>query len=381
MPPITRPPSNPTCGCVACCPANDPQQKDVIERIASSIYKQGEQARDAGSYASAVEHFLRVGTAAPTSPIRATAEYDAAAALIQMGDWQRATSVLEDFRSQFPKHELSADVTAKLAVAYVQTGNSARAAGEFERIAEGTGSADEKREALWRAAELYAGSGQGDAAAKAYARFVDRYPKPAPQAIEARQKIADLAKAAGNQSERSRYLQAIIAADAAAGTERNDRTRYLAAKAQLELAQPMRDAFLGTRLVAPLDKSLANKKKRMEEALAAYRKAADYGVADVTTAANYEIAELYHSLGKDLMASERPKELKPDELEQYNILLEEQSFPFEEQSIKLHEVNAARTADGIYDEWVQKSLAALAVLLPARYAKPEIGESLVDAIR
>ena len=81
------------------------------------------------------------------------------------------------------------------------------------------------------------------------------------------------------------------------------------------------------------------------------------------------------------MASERPKELKGEELEQYGLLLEEQAFPFEEESIQLHEVNAARTADGIYDEWVRKSLAALAELLPARYAKVEIGESLVDAIR
>jgi hypothetical protein len=47
----------------------------------------------------------------------------------------------------------------------------------------------------------------------------------------------------------------------------------------------------------------------------------------------------------------------------------------------LHEVNAARTKEGIYDEWVQKSLAALAELLPVRYAKAEIGETLVDAIR
>ena len=178
-----------------------------------------------------------------------------------------------------------------------------------------------------------------------------------------------------------RWMRDLVAADAAAGRERTDRTRYLAAKAQLELAQPARDAFLGTRLVAPLDKSLAAKQKRMQEALTAYRDAADYGVAEVTTAANYEIAELYHSLSKDLFASERPAELTKDELEQYDILLEEQAFPFEEEAIELHEVNAARTADGLYDEWIKKSLGALATLLPARYAKAEIGETFVDAMR
>jgi len=176
-------------------------------------------------------------------------------------------------------------------------------------------------------------------------------------------------------------MKDLVAADAAAGSERTDRTRYLAANAQLVLAEPARDAFLATHLVAPLDKSLKNKQARMQEALAGYRKAVDYGVAEVTTAANYEIAELYHALSTDLLASERPKELSKDELEQYDILLEEQAFPFEEEAIKLHEVNAARTADGFYDVWVQKSLAALASLLPARYAKSEIGEAFVDAIR
>ena len=41
------------------------------------------------------------------------------------------------------------------------------------------------------------------------------------------------------------------------------------------------------------------------------------------------------------MDSERPKELSKVELEQYNVLLEEQAFPFEEKAIELHEVNAA----------------------------------------
>jgi TolA-binding protein len=362
-------------------PSGDPQRDEVVERIASSIYKQGEQARTAGDYDAAVTHFLRVGQAAPTSPIRATAEYDAGAALIQAGNWSRATTVLEDFRRNFPNHELAPDVTAKLAVAYVEVGNTALAAGEFERIANGDGSVEVKREALWRSAELYANTGQSVQAAAAYGRFVERYPRPAAEAMEARQKLVDIAAKNGNAAERTRWLQDIVAADAAAGAERTDRTRYLAANAQLTLAHPARDAFLGTRLVVPLEKSLAAKQALMKKALAEYGKAADYGVAEITTAANYEIAELYHSLSKDLFASERPRELSKEELEQYDILLEEQAYPFEEEAIELHEVNAARTAEGIYDEWVRKSLAALAELLPVRYAKPEIGETVVAALR
>jgi TolA-binding protein len=362
-------------------PASDPEHAQIVERIASSIYKQGELARSAGAFDVAVAHFLRVGQAAPTSPIRATAEYDAAAALIQTENWSQATTVLEDFRRNFPNHELAADVNAKLAVAYVAAGNSALAAREFERIANTDGSADVKREALWRSAELYEKSGQTVQAAAAYGHFVERYPRPVPEAVEARQKLVGIADANGDIAERTRWQKDIVAADAGAGAERSDRTRYLAASAQLVLAQPARDAFLGTKLVIPLDKSLKAKQERMKDALAEYGKAADYGIAEITTAANYEIAELYHSLSKDLLTSQRPKELSKDELEQYDVLLEEQASPFEEQAIKLHEVNAARTVEGVYDQWVQKSLTALAELLPARYAKPEIGESLVAAIR
>jgi len=362
-------------------PGGDPRQTPLIERLASSIYKQGEQAREQGDDLAAVEHFLRVGTAAPTSAIRATAEYDAAAALMRLGDWSRAAAVLEDFRRRYPDNALVADATANLAVAYLEAGDAARAAGEFERIAEADGDPAVRREASWRAAELWAESGDAARAAQAFERYVERHPTPAPAAIDARQRLAELARARSDSAAELHWLAEIVSADAAAGAERTERTRMLAARAQLALAKPQRDAFRAVRLVAPLDRSLARKRELMEAALSAFRRAADYGLADVTTAATYEIAELYHTLGRDLLASERPAELGPDELAQYEILLEEQAFPFEEQAIEVHELNVARMADGVYDEWVRASLEALAELMPVRYAKEEIGEQLVSAVR
>ena len=364
---------------IAYIPPEESAHAEIVERIASSIYKQGERARDAGELEAAVQHFLRVGRAAPTSDIRAVAQYDAAAALVRLEQWSRAATVLEDFRTRYPDSELLGDVTANLAVAYVQSGDSTRAAGEFERIAASGESSEIQQEALWKAAELYAGSGDNAAAQSAYARYVERFPEPVADAIEARQHLVDLA--GDDYPTRLKWMREIVAADAAAGTERTDRTRYLAAKAQLALAAPTRDAYLAVRLVAPLEASLKLKRERMEEALASYGKAADYGVADVTTAATYEIGELYRGLSRALMDSERPPGLGPDELEQYDILLEEQAFPFEEEAIKVHEVNAARTADGVYDEWVKKSLESLAELVPVRYDKDEIGEAFVATIR
>src|SRR6185437_9304132 len=119
-----------------------------------------------------------------------------------------------------------------------------------------------------------------------------------------------------------------------------------AAKAQLALAQPARDAFRGVRLTAPLKKSLVAKRKALEAAMEGYKKAASYDVAEVTTAATYEMAELYRTLAHDVMSSERPKGLKGDALEEYNSLLEEQVFPFEEEAIKAHERAMVFTTSG-----------------------------------
>ena len=66
-------------------PPDDPEANEEIkDRIASSIYKQGEMARDMGMLEEAVTHFTRLGQVVPDSDIRMTAEYDAAAALINL---------------------------------------------------------------------------------------------------------------------------------------------------------------------------------------------------------------------------------------------------------------------------------------------------------
>jgi cellulose synthase operon protein C len=363
-------------------PPTDPERPVIVERLAASIYKQGEQKNKAGDSAGAVEDFLRVSKVAPTSKVRSNADFDAAALLMNEKQWDRATVVLEGFRHNFPQSPLQADVTRKLAVAYSESNRPGQAAVEFEQIAASPSeSADVQREATLQAADLYDRAGNAAKSRSMLEAFVKRFPQPLGPALEARNKLSAIAAKSGDLNGRDYWLREIIAADRTAGAARTDRSKALAAKATLTLAAPAREEFMRIKLVAPLKKSLAEKRKAMEAALKAYTQAADYQVAEVTTAATYESAELYRQLGKDLMSSERPKNLSKDELEQYNVLLEEQAFPFEEKAIKLHEVNAARTKDGTYDEWVQKSFAALALLNPGRYGKVEISEQLVESIR
>ena len=355
--------------------------QEIKDRIASSIYKQGESARDAGDLETAITHFTRLGQAVPDSDIRATAEYDAAAALINLAAWDRASGVLEKFRSDYPDSQFADDVTQKLAVTYLESGQSDQAAAEFERIASAESSTDDvRREALWKASDLYKTSGTISSEERVLNDIVARYPNPLTESIEARYRLLQIAEQNGNRQERVVRLRDLVEADATAGGQRTDRTRFLAAKASLELADPVRERFTVVKLTQPLADSLKLKKSLMEDVIAVYTGAADYGVAEVTTAATFRLGEVYQQFSSDLMDSDRPTELDVDALEQYELLLEEQAFPFEEKAIDLYKANADRASDGVYDDWVRKSFERLAGLMPARYAKKERSEDVVTAL-
>jgi TolA-binding protein len=363
-------------------PEKDPGHADLVERQAAAIYKQAEVARASGKQKEAAASFARVATVATAgSAVRANAQYDSAAALIAIKDWDGAIKTLEDFRQRFPNHALQPEVSKKLAVAYLEKGESANAAAEFERLAIANKDPKVARDALWQAAELYEKGNAKPAAAKAYERFLALNPPSLESAVEVRYRLAVIARDSGNPAREAALMREIFAADQAGAGARTDRTRYLGATAALQMAEPVAASFRSVELVEPLQRQLKLKKERMEQALKAYSVAAEYGVADVTTAATYRIASVYRDFGKALLASERPKKLSKTELDQYNVLLEEQAFPFEEKATELHEVNAHRAASGVYDKWVKSSFDALKELRPVRYGKVEVSEGVVDAIR
>jgi TolA-binding protein len=205
----------------------------LVEKLAASIYKQGEAARNAGDLATAVAQFQRVRSAAPGSSIVATAQYDAAAGLLQQQQWRAATAALREFRTDYPDDPRQAEVTRRLAAAYQQGDQPLQAAQEFTRIGKGSGKDELRRDALWQAAELYTRAGASGQAQDVYRYYIAHFPHPAEAAIEARQRVATQLQAAGKAREHTHWLEEIIAADRQAGAERTPRTRYLAATAQL----------------------------------------------------------------------------------------------------------------------------------------------------
>ena len=361
-------------------PRKHKEYKNIRERLAASIYKQGELAKSSNKLSIAAAFFLRVGVDVPTSPLRATADYDAATIYISLEKWDKAQKILESFRKNNPKkHKLQFGVTEKLALVYTKSGNPLRAANEMIRL---TNSAkhytrDQRRELLWDAAKIYNDNKRQKTAKRILTAYIKNYPQPLEQAIEARQLLANFNEKT-NYKRHYYWLREIIKADNRGGKARTPRTHFLAATAYMKLTLPLFNAYKKAQLTIPLKRSLKKKKVLMEKVVKSYDNAMKYRVAEITTAATFYIAEIYNNFAHALLKSQRPKKLSADELEQYGFLLEEQAFPFEEKAIDIHTANAERVKDNIYDKWVKSSLTKLSILNPSRYAKSEIGEDYVE---
>ena len=415
---------------LALLPEEDKTRNDLVDNLAASIYKQGELANNAQDYRAAADHFLRVSRMAPASKIRPNAEYDAAAALTQLKDWDKAATVLLGFRNSFPDNPLQPEVTKKIAYVYKENKQLSLAANEYERIEKESKDDDIRRDALQVAAELHEKEGNRLRALEVYRRYVGYFPQPVELNLETRNKIAEILKA---QNDRPAYLEElghIVTIDASAGSARTPRTRYLAGNAALVLAENTYETFLAVKLVNPLKDNLKKKQGLMKKAINRFNSLLDYESGELTAAATFYLAEIYSHFSKALMSSERPvltfdyyrvkpgdnlstiakrydidirriarennlnksnfivagKKLKiprglyPEELEQYELAIEEQAYPFEEKAIKVHQSNLALITKAVYNEWIEKSLQKLAKLVPARYDKPEEPSGIVSSL-
>ncbi|RYY77083.1 MAG: tetratricopeptide repeat protein [Gammaproteobacteria bacterium] len=343
-------------------------QKRLNDNLALAIYKQAEAKVASGNTDAAMQEFARVPKEAPTSDIAPKALYEAVLLAMKHEKWNFAVSSIQNFQSLYPQHELNKDATRQLSIAYLNAGDSIKAAQAFEKISGEEGDENVKMASLWKAAELYESKGNIDNAIKAYTSYAENYQRPYPQYIEAMYKLTQLFSASKQTDKVFLWEEKISSADKLAAKDlKSDRTTFIVANISLANAKRTQSQFESLRLIEPLAESLKNKKKLMQDAISTYGQLSTSNNPAIITQATYEIANIYQHFSGALLQSERPRTLKGEELEQYNILMEDQAFPFEEKAIEFHELNLSHTKEGVANEWVNQSLKSLVKLYPVKY--------------
>jgi len=346
------------------------EQKKQFDNLAVTIYEHAQQELNNNNTEAAIQHYARISRRAPQSDIAPKALYEAIVLSMQYQQWNNAITYIQQFQKLYPSHPLNKDATRQLSTAYLNSGQGVKAAQAFEQISAQEDNQDVKMAALWQAAELYESKNNIDEAIRAYRNYTTTYTRPYPQYLEAMYKLSKLYEKTNEKDKIVYWQEKIIASDKqVAKSSKTERTNYIAATTLMALAQQKQKQFSQVRLVEPLAKNLRTKKSFMQEAIALYGQASVYSLADITTRSTYEIGSIYQEFSAALLKSERPKNLSADELEQYDILIEDQAFPFEEKAIEFHEINLARVKEGTSNEWISHSYAQLGKLFPVRYGR------------
>ena len=371
---------------------NGKKRREIEELIASCIYAQAQlynqlTAKTAEDYQQAIGHYLRLGKIVPNSKYRANAEFDAANLLLEQEQWHEAVKVLLQFQRLFPDHKYSLSIPAKLALSYEKLALWPKAAEQLLLLTQHEQDIDIKREAQYTAAEYYLKAGDISQAIVHFRTYAHQYPEPFIIAQEVRFKLSELYLQTKQPNKRYfwfrkliKYHKLLLKNNNVVQSSVKQRSNYLASFAAFHLAQAHQQTFNWTKLKAPLHSTLKRKQQAMKEAIAYYQLVFKWQLAEFVPQANYSIAQMYRRLAADIMSSERPTDLDELALEEYELLLEEIAYPFEEKSIEVHQANAERAWQNIYDQWVKKSFKALAEIEPAKYNKAEDVPEVIDAI-
>ena len=360
---------------------DDTTKSQLLDNLALAIYNQAAAAAVNNNTDEALRDYARISQLAPSSSIAATGLYDAISLAINLKRWSDAIAYIKRFQSLYPTNSHNNDVAKKLSVAYLNSNQDINAASELVKLSRLESDNDYNMAALWKAAELYETKQDYTAAIASFSEYSRRFPAPYPQYLEALQKVSQLYAHRNEQRQAAVWRNKIVDADKREpDTNKTPRTKFIASTAAVSLANLSHMEFSAIRLTLPLEQSLRRKKSAMQAAVNLYGRASAYGIAETATEATHGIAEIYLEFSKALLNSERPHRLQKTELEQYQILLEDQAFPFEEKAIEFYETNLTHVKDGINDTWIQQSMSRLKELFPARYTREAKLERYINAL-
>lgn len=362
-------------------PAGSQEYTEITERLASAVYRHAEDIIGTGDKAAAVQELLRLKSLTPNSPVRITAQYDAASLLLELEQWQAAISELREMVERYPQHELAVEFPRKLSFAYEQNEDWRLAGEEYLKLSESDPDPDLKREALYLAATMFENAKDYPTAIVHFRDYAHTYPEPFPVGMEARFKLAQNYQRINDNQRRLFWLDKIVEGHRDAGTNATERSRYLAAWANAEYGDHYANEFRRLNIFLPLGQSLPAKNRQLERATLRYQMAADSGLLEFVTMSSFRIAELYQRFARELRESPRPPGLNADERQLYSEIIEEQAIPFDELAMDLHQSNIERAWEGEFDSWIDESFARMRELNPRRYAKTEVIVSYGDEIR
>ena len=376
----TPKPSVPTASSSHGCRPAIPSARQSSSDCAASVYRQAEARQAAGDVTGAVRRVpaRRAGRSRLENPRHRRSSTRRRCCSMRRS-WERAATVLEQFRRAHPDHALRRRCDSQARGRLPEVRPAARRGGRVRTRcrASRARSREVRRTSLWQAAELYAQTGDDRAARRASTRRTSAVSRRRSSRHRSTAELAD-----------SRWRPTM---PPVATLARRDRHRRCGGRRRAHGSQPFprgaRDArareaarrawHARSGWPCRSTSALAAKKQAIEQALPAYTPARrNTGSPRSRRRRPTPWPTCIAHLGKSLLESERPRGLDAGRARAIRRAARGAGVPVRGKSDRDPRANARRAADGIYDDWVRKSYAALAELKPAR-SRTEIDADLV----
>jgi outer membrane protein assembly factor BamD (BamD/ComL family) len=376
------------------------------EALPVCAYRRAEAAvaADSTAHERHARLYEEVATRWPDYVHAPDAQYRAGLAWMRAGRPREAIRVMQALALDHPKSSYLLDAQLTVARAWEQEGERERAADAYAQFAARHPADASAGDAMLHAADLYAAAGATERAEALRMDYVRQHPEDVatamelyetlaqrelravgpgrplaallPRAVPRTRKGSGAAAAAAKPTALATYLRMAADHPELASRELIGQVRFLEAEEAFEACSTIV-------LRQPLEKSIAARQKALDRTVAAYRRTAEAGAPGWANASAYRLGRSLVAFGEALEKSERPADLKGNDLEAYEDVLWEQAQAFFRRGEGVWDDLLRRKGrEGADDPWIARARGAYQDRLAERLLyRPEVEYPLVEAER
>lgn len=344
----------------------------IRERLAQVRFMQAERYLKEGRHRDAVYKFNQSFATLPGSKV-------GEAALIKLGHAclkQKDLDALDEAVAQMLKAYPQSDIVLSFLIEAgkgLEQEKPLAAARLYENASVAAQSAGDSKTLIFAAGTIYEDNGDYKNAAAVYTKYLANKPLRVEDEADAAYRLGRVQLSAGNKDEGISALNKL--------TKMKGRIDdLLFAKASLLVMKENQLAYLDLKLTQPFEETFQKKTESLNNLLKDYSEIAKYKMPEILPDLFFQMGFILENFRDSMIKSERPQELTKDELDEYNFILEEKAYPYDEQAVRAYEkcIDVSRKNE-IYDEWAAKCYGRLADLRPALY-KRNLDDSWMEPV-
>ena len=389
----------------------------LLDLIQGSIFQRAKQKEDQKQYLEAAKIYQSLTARYPKSKYADKALFNAAMNYISADESTLAINTATQFLNQYPSSELAPKMILSMAGYFDDKFDYQNAAKFYEIYAQRDSKANLAADALYNAALYEENLKNFTSALKNYDKYLELYPtsKDVQVVFMARGLIYEKLGQLGNAQKvfddfitkfgrknsmavealyRSGRIQrrlgkpdlAIKAFDTAVRTSKRLGSgiaagNHYASKAEFDAAEFKFKEYQEIKFQMPervLTRSIQRKAQLLKELKEMYVDIINLGDPEMGIAALYNLGVCYQDFSQALFRAPVPTTLSPEEVQMYQVELQNRAMPIEQQGIEAFEKALKKGYElDVYSDWTKKSYEQLSQYKPSEYP-PHRGDIIRD---